>query len=103
MSKTTLLLFWAMWLLDVLAALYGYREFIFGIFGQHATPTRKYVTLWLGLLGAATFLIIGSLYFKNQGQTTLALSLLAVPLVLALPYLLFMLIILLSGKNTRWN
>lgn len=92
-----------MWLLDVLAALYGYREFILGLFGQFAAPNRKYVTLWVGLLGAALFLIVGSLYFKNQGYTTLALSLVAVPLVLTLPYLLWILVILLSGKNARWN
>jgi hypothetical protein len=103
MTKTTLILFWIFWLLDVLIALFGYREFMFGLFGRNATPSSKYISIWLTLLAVATLIIGGSLYFKNQGHSTTALYVAATPLVLALPYLLWMAVILLSGKNTRWN
>ncbi len=102
MSKTTLIWFWIMWLLDVLIALFGYREFIGGIFGRYATPSSKYVVMWVVLLVAILLVIAGSLYFKNQERSSAALSVAAIPLVLALPYALFMAVVLLNGK-TRWN
>lgn len=103
MTKTTLTLFWVFWLLDVFIALFGYREFIQGVFGRYATPNSKYISLWLVLFVVAALVIGGSLYFKNQGRSTIALSVVATPLVLALPYLLWVVVILLSGKNARWN
>lgn len=103
MTKTHLTLFWVLWLLDVLVALYGYREFMQGLFGQYSTPNSKYVFLWVILLIIALGVIVGSLYFKNHGNTTLAFSVAATPLVLALPYMLWIVVVLLSGKNARWN
>ncbi len=103
MTKSTLTLFWVFWLLDVLIVLFGYREFIGGVFGRHAAPNSKYISLWLALFLVAALVIGGSLYFKNQGRSTMALSVVATPLVLALPYLLWVVVILLSGKNARWN
>ncbi len=103
MSKTSLTLFWVIWLIDVLIALYGYREFIQGVFGQYAAPNSKYITLWIVLLVVALLVIGGSLFFKNQGNTTMAFSVAALPLVVALPYALWMAVILISGKNARWN
>ncbi|HNM24590.1 MAG TPA: hypothetical protein PKL15_04130 [Saprospiraceae bacterium] len=102
MSKTSLMLFWIFWLLDVLLALYGYREFILGTFGQYAAPTPKYLRLWILLLTAALLLLSGSIYLKDHGRPGLALTLVAIPMILALPYLLYIVSILLLGpKNWR--
>jgi hypothetical protein len=102
MSKTTLVFFWVIWLLDVLMALFGYREFITGVFGQYAAPNSKYVVLWTVLLVAIMLILFGSLYFKNHERPSAALIVAAIPLVLALPYALFMAAVLISGNN-RWN
>jgi ABC-type transport system involved in multi-copper enzyme maturation permease subunit len=103
MTKTTLILFWVIWHLDVLMTLFGYREFISGVFGRYAAPSTKYVMLWVALFGAALLIIGGSLYFKNQGQATTAMSIVATPLVLALPYVLWLAVVLFSGKSTNWR
>lgn len=103
MSKTTLLFFWVMWLLDVLMALFGYREFIMGIFGRYSSPSGTYITMWVGILVLAFAIISGSLYFKNHEQSMAALIVAAIPLVLALPYALFMGVVMISGKNTNWH
>jgi predicted neutral ceramidase superfamily lipid hydrolase len=102
MSKTTLVFFWVIWLLDVLMALFGYREFINGVFGQYAVPSSKYLVLWAVLLVAFLLILFGSLYFKNHERPSAALIVAAIPLVLALPYALFMAAVLISGNN-RWN
>ncbi|MCC6461501.1 MAG: hypothetical protein IT260_13595 [Saprospiraceae bacterium] len=103
MSKTTLVLFWAIWLLDVLLALFGYREFIQGVFGRYAAPNSKYIFLWLILFAAILLILCGSLYFKNYGHPGMAMSVVSTPLVLALPYVLWLAVILISGKGARWN
>ncbi len=100
MSKTTLILFWVFWLLDVLAALFGYREFIGGVFGRYAAASSKYIGLWTVLLIVILLIICGSLYFKNRGQSTAAIIVAVIPLVLALPYALFMAVVMASGKNS---
>ena len=101
-SKTTLTLFWIIWLLNVLIALFGYREFIGGVFGRYAAASGKYMLLWVSLLVAMLLVLTVSLYFKNQARASAAIIVAAVPLVLALPYALFLGVMLLSGKN-RWN
>lgn len=103
MSKITLLLFWVIWLLDVLLALYGYREFLHGLFGRNAAPTSKYIAIWVILLGAALFIIGGSVYFKNQGAPIQAITVAAIPLVLASPYVLWIVAVLLAGKRIDWR
>ena len=103
MTKTSLTLFWAIWLIDVLITLYGYREFLQGMFGQYAAPSSKHISMWVVLFLIAAVVIGGSLYFKNQGKTAIAFSVASVPLVLALPYVLWLAAALLSGKNARWN
>ncbi len=103
MTTKILTLFWVLWLIDVLITLYGYREFIQGVFGQYAAPSAKYISMWIVLFLIAALVIGGSLYFKNQGKTAIAFSVASVPLVLALPYVLWLAVVLLSGKNARWN
>jgi ABC-type transport system involved in multi-copper enzyme maturation permease subunit len=102
MTKTMLLFFWILWLLDVLAALYGYREFIGGVFGRYASANAKYILLWLSLLSAILLILGASLYFKNQERPMAALIVALIPLVLATPYILFLGAAMLGGKN-RWN
>lgn len=103
MSKTTLVLFWAIWLLDVLITLFGYREFIGGVFGRYAAPSAKYISLWVTLLTVSLLIICASLYFKNHGQPSTAMMIAAVPLVLALPYVLWLGVVILSGNKTNWH
>ncbi|MEO6038159.1 MAG: hypothetical protein ABIQ93_07075 [Saprospiraceae bacterium] len=100
MTKTMLILFWVLWLLDVLAALFGYREFIGSVFGRYATASSKYVWLWMVLFAAILLIIGGSLYFKNHGRPTAAIVVAIIPLVLALPYALFLGAMMLGGKNS---
>lgn len=103
MTKTMLILFWILWLLDVLAALLGYREFIMGIFGRYAAPTSRYIMLWVVLLGIMLMIIMGSLYFKNLGRNSVAMSVVAIPLVFALPYILFLAAMVIGGSKTNWH
>lgn len=102
MGKTTLVLFWIMWLLDVLMALFGYSEFMNGLFSRYANPSFKYVTLWVCLLIFILLIIIGSAYFKSHGQPSMAMTVAAIPLVLALPYVLFLAVSIMGGKN-NWH
>jgi len=101
MTKNTLLLFWALWLLDVLAALYGHREFLLGVFGQYATPSTSYLFLWAVLFALILAVIFGSLYLKNHGSPTAALIVAAIPVALALPYLLWMGMLLILRPDWR--
>ena len=103
MSKTTLTIFWVLWLLNVLAALYGWREFLQGVFGQYAAPTSRYIFLWLTLMVIMLVVLAGSIYLKNHDLTTAAISLVSGPLVVALPYLLWLAVVLVAGRNARWN
>lgn len=96
-----LILFWVLWLLDVFAALYGHREFIMGVFGQYAAPSPTYILMWTVLLLAILAILFGSVYLKNHGQPTAALIVAAVPVVLALPFLLYMLAIIIARPDWR--
>ena len=102
MSKTLLLLFWIVWLLDVLMALFGYNEFMMGVFGRNAGPSSKYLTMWIVLLAVMLLILGGSLYFKNHGQSMMALIIAAIPVLLALPYVLFVAAMMMGGKN-NWR
>lgn len=103
MSKTTLIFFWIIWLVDVGVALFGYREFINGVFGRYAAPSAKYIMLWVTLF-AAMLLILGTSWFlKNQGKSGTALGVAAIPLILALPYILFLVAMIIGGRSTNWR
>ncbi len=102
MSATTLVWFWVLWLLDLLAALFGFREFMTGAFGQYPITSTKYVRLWVALLIAILLILTGSIYFKNHAQALVAMVIAAIPLMIATPYALFLLVLMSSGKN-RWN
>ncbi|MBK8706371.1 MAG: hypothetical protein IPN33_24290 [Saprospiraceae bacterium] len=103
MTKTTLLTFWIIWLLDVLLFLFGYREFIQGVFGRYAGPTAKYIWPWVGILIVGLVIICGSLYLKKHGHPGMAIKVAAIPLVLALPYVLWIAMIVLMGRGTNWR
>ncbi|MEO6760297.1 MAG: hypothetical protein ABIO24_12640, partial [Saprospiraceae bacterium] len=90
------------WLLDVLAALFGYREFLNGVFGRNAAATPQYLSIWTLLFAAIAVIISGSLILKNQAHPMAAIILAAIPLVLAVPYALFFGVLLLGG-NKNWR
>lgn len=94
-------MFWILWLLDLLAVLFGYREFIGDVFGRYASASSKYMGLWAIVLIVSLLILGGSLYLKNREQSSAALIVAAIPLMLALPYALF-LAATLGGKN-KWN
>lgn len=96
-----LILFWVLWLLDVLAALYGHREFLMGMFGQYAAPSPSYIALWVAFFALILAIIFGSLYLKSHGSHTAALIVAAIPVALALPYLLWMAMILILRPDWR--
>ncbi len=102
MTNNMLLLFWVLWLLDVLAALFGYREFISGVFGRYASASPKYLSLWIPMLIAILLIITGSLYLKNHERPMAAIIVAVMPVVLALPYALFLGALMLGGKN-NWR
>ena len=97
-----LILFWILWLLDVLAALFGFQEFMGSVFGRYAAPNSRYVLLWMALFAVILLIIGGSLYFKNQGQSMAAVIVAVIPLVLSLPYILFLGAVMMGGKN-NWR
>jgi hypothetical protein len=101
MTKNTLLFFWLLWLLDVLAALLGHRELLLGIFGRNATPSPTYILMWTGLLALLLAILYGSLYLKNHGSPTAALVVAGIPAMVALPYLLWMAAILIFRPDWR--
>jgi hypothetical protein len=103
MSKTSLILFWVFWLLDVLLALLGHREFINAMFGRYASPTLKLSAVVIILLMLMVFILWISLYFKNHERGSLALGIAAIPIIPTLCYLLWMGMILIMGRNTNWQ
>lgn len=103
MSKTSLILFWVFWLLDVLLALLGHREFINAMFGRYASPTSRMTVMWIVLLVAIFLILWISLYLKNHERGSLALSVAAIPLIPTTLYLLWMGMILILGRNTNWH
>lgn len=102
MSKTTLVFFWIIWLLDLLMTLYGYNEFLTGVFGHYASPSSKYLAMWIFILVILLLILCGSVYLKNHGQSSMALIVAAIPMVLALPYLLFLGVSIFGGSN-NWR
>ncbi|MEQ1745415.1 MAG: hypothetical protein ABMA02_08320 [Saprospiraceae bacterium] len=101
MTKITLILFWVLWLLDVVAALYAHREFIMGVFGRYAAPTPTYILMWTALILALLVLLFGSLYLKNHNHPWAALIIAAIPAVLSLPFLLYIGTVIILRPNWR--
>ncbi len=103
MSKTSLILFWIIWLLDVLLALFGHREFINAMFGRYASPTSKMTAMWIIILVGMVLILGISLYLKNHGRGSLAIGIAAIPLIPTVLYLLWMGMVLILARNTNWN
>lgn len=102
MGKSMLVLFWVIWHLDVLIALFGYREFIMGVFGRYAAANSSYILFWTVLMLVMLAIISGSVYLKNHDKATMGLMVAAIPVVLALPYVLWLLSIMIFGGN-NWR
>lgn len=104
MSESTLLmLFWVLWLFDLGLTLYGYSEFVMGLFGQYAAPNSTYISLWIGLLGLGAIVLLGGLYLRQAGLLKSAVLLTAVPAAPALLYAAWILVIIFSGKGSSWR
>lgn len=92
-------LFWTLWILDAIAALIVLYFFFVGL--SDGTVTSRNARLWAVFLVVIAGVLGGSYYFFTHGQLKTAyfiLSLLAIPAVFMLIYLLFVVF----GK-VRWN
>lgn len=97
-----LVFFWVIWHLDVLMALFGYREFIMGVFGRYAAANSSYIMLWTVLILVMLAIISGSVYLKNHDKPSVAMIVAAIPVVLALPYVLWLgALVIFGGNNWR--
>jgi len=103
MSKTSLVLFWIIWLIDVLILLFGHQEFLQLVFGRNSSPGIKTIGIWVFLIVLMLLIICGSLYLKNHAKATMAIMVSSIPLVIALPYFLWLGVVLFSGKSTNWH
>jgi hypothetical protein len=92
-------LFWTLWIVDALAALIVLYFFFVGL--SDGTVTSRNARLWAVFILVLAGVLGGSYYFFSHGQLRVAyivLSLLAIPALLMLMYLLFVVF----GK-LRWN
>lgn len=103
MSKTSLILFWIIWLVDILILLFGHQEFLLILFGRNSSPGTRQIGIWASLLMVMLLIIIIGLYLKNQDKGTMAIMVSSIPLLIALPYLLWLEVVLFSGKSTNWH
>ncbi len=103
MSKTSLILFWIIWLVDILILLFGHQEFLLIMFGRNSSPGTRQIGIWASLLMVMLLIIIISLYLKNHEKGTMAIMVCSIPLLIALPYLLWLGVVLFSGKGTNWH
>lgn len=103
MSKTSLILFWIIWLVDILILLFGHQEFLLILFGRNSSPGTRQIGIWASLLVVMLLIIIIGLYLKNQDKGTMAIMVSSIPLLIALPYLLWLGVVLFSGKSTNWH
>jgi hypothetical protein len=102
-ESALLLLFWVLWLSDLGLALYGYSEFIMGLFGGYATSNFNYVVYWTVLLALGAIVLVGSLYLRQAGHIKSAVLLAAVPAAPTLLYLAWILTIVLASKGSPWR
>ena len=91
--------FWVLWSVDVLAALVVLFFFLAGI--ADGSVSSFNLGIWTVLLAAVAAVVCGGWWLRSNGRTGLAavvLSVLAVPAVL---YMCFVLLVITSG--TSWN
>ncbi len=85
--------YWILWSFDAIIALVVVYFFVLGI--ADGTVSSFNMTLWLGILFALVVILGGSLLLKNYGYLAWAktiLYLLAVPGIIYLLFILFMII-----------
>ncbi len=91
--------FKVLWFLDALITLIALLFFFAGI--NDGTVSSYNMAIWAGLLFVLPGILIGSLVLYSKKKIILANIILLIPLLPALFYLLFMLVIIFSGA--RWN
>jgi hypothetical protein len=92
--------FWVAWAIVALTALVFLYFFIIGLADQSVSSFN--IKLWLVTLIIFPVILAGSYWLKNHQYLKLAIGILLVPALPAILYLLFILIVLVSGP-VRWN
>ncbi|HMP94310.1 MAG TPA: hypothetical protein PKD90_15630 [Phnomibacter sp.] len=88
-------LFWALFTIDVIAALIIIYVFIIGL--SDGSVSLRNAGLWLFILLAAMGILGGSYYFFTQGKMGLANTIVCILAVPALLYLLFVVMMVIGG------
>ena len=91
--------FWILWGFDACIALVALYFFFIGL-GDGSVSDFN-MGIWMMLLGGLAVILVGSLWLKGLGKLVLAKGLLAILAVPGLLYVLFILLVVLSGS--RWN
>lgn len=92
-------LFWILWGFDACIALVALYFFFVGL--ADGSVSSFNMGIWLMLLGGLAIILLGSLWLKGLGRLLLAKGVLGILAIPGLLYMLFMLLIILSGS--RWN
>ena len=91
--------FWILWGFDACIALVVLYFFFIGL-GDGSVSSFN-MGLWGLMLGGLAAIMLGSLWLKGQEKLVLAKVLLAILAVPGFPYLMFMLLIIIT--KPRWN
>lgn len=91
--------FKVLWILDAIVTLIALLFFFAGL--NDGTVSSYNMSLWAGLLLVLLGILIGSLVLYSKKKIMLANIILLIPVLPALLYLLFILVIIFSGA--RWN
>ncbi len=103
MTRFSLFAFWFLWLADVFIALLSHRELTGHLFGRNAGPPSRAAAIWAMICLLLLMILWAGVHFKNKGQSGLAIGITASPVVILLPYVLWMAAVLIMGKNTDWR
>ncbi len=91
--------FWILWGFDACIALVALYFFFIGL--ADGSVSSFNMGIWMLLLGGLAVILLGGLWLKGLGKLLLAKGLLAILAAPVLAYVLFMLLVVLSGA--RWN
>jgi hypothetical protein len=91
--------FWILWGFDTLIALVVLYFFFIGL--ADGSVSSFNMGLWLFILAAVAAILFGSLWLKSHGRLGFAKGVLSILAVPGLLYLLFLLVVLIS--KPRWN
>ena len=93
-------IFWVAWAIVALTALVFVYFFIVGLADQSVSSFN--IKLWLVTLFVFPVILAVSYWLKNHQYPIIAIGILLIPALPAVLYLLFLLVVVLSGP-VRWN